>query len=40
MASGNDMQAHNATYEGFIDLIKWAIPVIALIVIVVVLLLH
>ena len=36
MASGNDMQAHNATYQGFIDLIKWSIPPIALIVILVV----
>ncbi len=23
MASGNDMKAHNATYEGFIGLAKW-----------------
>lgn len=36
MASGNDMQAHKATYEGFIDLIKWSIPAIALIVVLVV----
>ena len=32
MASANDMQASRATYEGFITLIKWAIPVIAAIV--------
>lgn len=38
MASGNDMQAHNATYAGFIDLLKWSIPAIAVIVILVVLL--
>ncbi len=31
MATGNDMQAHGATYEGFIGLLKWAIPVIAVI---------
>lgn len=38
MASGNDMKAAERTYSGFIGLIKWAIPVIAVIVIVVVLL--
>ena len=31
MASGNDMKAANATYESFIGLIKWSVPVIALI---------
>jgi hypothetical protein len=25
MASGNDMKAHNSTYEGFIGLVKWGI---------------
>jgi hypothetical protein len=25
MASGNDMKAHNATFEGFIGLVKWGI---------------
>jgi hypothetical protein len=37
MATGNDMKAHGATYEAFIGLIKWSIPVIAIVVIVVVL---
>lgn len=23
MASGNDMKAHNATYTGFLGLVKW-----------------
>ncbi len=25
MASGNDMKAHNSTYDGFIGLVKWGI---------------
>ncbi|MET0180472.1 MAG: aa3-type cytochrome c oxidase subunit IV [Novosphingobium sp.] len=37
MATGNDMKAHGATYESFIGLVKWSIPVIAVIVVVVVL---
>lgn len=31
MASGNDIKAARATYEGFIGLIKVSIPVLALI---------
>ncbi|MDF8331793.1 aa3-type cytochrome c oxidase subunit IV [Novosphingobium cyanobacteriorum] len=31
MASGNDMKAATATYEGFVNLIKYSTPVIALI---------
>lgn len=31
MASGNDMQAHQKTYDGFMVLLKWAIPLIVLI---------
>lgn len=38
MATGNDMKAHGATYEGFIGLVKWSIPVVAIIVVIVVLL--
>ena len=38
MATGNDMKAHGATYEGFIGLIKWSIPVIAVIAVIVILL--
>ena len=36
MASANDMNAANRTYEGFISLIKTSIPIIVVIVIVVV----
>ena len=38
MASGNDMKFHNATYGGFITLVKWSTPIIALIAAVVVVL--
>ena len=31
MASANDMQAAKHTYEGFIGLLKWSVPIIALI---------
>jgi hypothetical protein len=36
MASANDMKAAEQTYLGFITLIKWAIPVIAILVLFVV----
>ena len=35
--SANDMNAHARTYEGFIGLLKWAVPVIAVIALLVVL---
>ena len=38
MTSANDMQAARQTYEGFISLIKWSIPFIAAIVILVLIL--
>ena len=38
MASGNDMKAHNSTYDAFIGNLKWSVPVIAVIATVVVLL--
>ena len=38
MDSANEMKAHEKTYGGFIGLIKWTVPVIALIALVVVLL--
>ena len=38
MASGNDMKMHESTYGGFMALIKYSIPVIAVIVVVVILL--
>jgi len=31
MASGNDMQAHEKTYGAFMTLIKWTLPLVALI---------
>ena len=31
MASGNDMKAHASTYDGFIGLLKWSVPLIAVI---------
>ena len=37
MASGNDMKAHNSTYEAFIANLKWSVPVIAVIAAIVVL---
>jgi hypothetical protein len=33
MASGNDMQAHEKTYAGFMGLLKWTMPLIAVIAI-------
>lgn len=36
MASANDMDAANRTYGSFIDLIKWSVPIIILIVVFVV----
>lgn len=38
MASGNDMKAAEKTYGGFIDLLKWSVPLVALITLVVVIL--
>ncbi len=36
MASGNDMKAHEGTYAGFMNLIKYSIPVLVVITIVVI----
>jgi len=38
MASGNDMKAHNSTYDAFIANLKWSVPAVAVITVVVVLL--
>ena len=38
MASGNDMKAHQGTYGSFIALLKWTIPLIALITLFIVIL--
>jgi len=31
MASGNDIKAHKATYEGFLGLAKWGVVATALV---------
>lgn len=38
MEPGNDMKAHSKTYGSFIGMLKWAIPVIAIITAIVVIL--
>jgi hypothetical protein len=40
MASANDIKAARATYEGFVGMIKYAVPVIVLLVAFVVFLIH
>ena len=35
--SANDMKAHEQTYGGFLNLLKWALPIIAAITLVVIL---
>ncbi|WP_082356134.1 aa3-type cytochrome c oxidase subunit IV [Novosphingobium sp. AAP83] len=37
MASGNDIKAATATYEGFVNLVKWSTPAICILVLVVIL---
>ena len=31
MASGTDMKAHSSTYDSFIGMLKWSLPLIAVI---------
>ena len=38
MASGNDLKAATRTYDRFIAAVKWAVPVIAVIALIVVVL--
>ena len=38
MGSANDYKAHNGTYSGFIGMLKWAVPLVAVIALIVVLL--
>lgn len=38
MDSANDMKAHGKTYSSFITLLKWTVPILALITLIVVLL--
>ena len=40
MTSANDMKAAKATYDSFIGIIKWSVPLIAVIIAVVVLLIQ
>lgn len=30
MATGNDLKAHQGTYGGFINLLKWSVPILAI----------
>lgn len=36
MASGNDMKAANQTYGGFVNLLKWSVPILAVLTAIVV----
>ena len=38
MNSANDMKAHSKTYSSFISMLKWSVPLLALITLVVVIL--
>ena len=38
MASANDMEAAEETYNGFVNLLKWTVPITAAIVFIVILL--
>jgi hypothetical protein len=38
MDSANNLKAHQKTYGGFIDMLKWTVPVIAVISFIVILL--
>ncbi|MGX7952001.1 aa3-type cytochrome c oxidase subunit IV [Tsuneonella sp. HG249] len=38
MATGNDMKAHQGTYGGFINLLKWSVPALAILTLIIVIL--
>ena len=38
MASGNDMKAHQGTYGSFIGLLKWTVPILAVLTLLIVIL--
>lgn len=38
MNSANDMKAHSKTYSSFIGMLKWAVPLLAIITLLVVIL--
>ena len=37
MESANDMKAHERTYGGFIGLLKWSVPLLAVITLLIIL---
>ena len=37
MDSANDMKAHEKTYGGFIGLLKWSVPLLAVITLIIIL---
>jgi hypothetical protein len=38
MATGNDMKAHKGTYGGFVTLLKWSVPLLAILTLLIVIL--
>jgi hypothetical protein len=38
MATGNDMKAHKGTYGGFVTLLKWTVPALALLTLLIIVL--
>ena len=38
MATGNDIKAHQGTYGGFVTLLKWSVPLLALLTLLIVIL--
>ena len=38
MATGNDMTAHQGTYGGFITLLKWSVPFLAILTLLIIVL--
>jgi hypothetical protein len=36
MATGNDMKAHKGTYGGFITLLKWSVPFLAILTLIII----
>ena len=37
MESANDMKAHQKTYGGFIGLLKWSVPLLAIVTLLIIL---
>ena len=38
MVAGNDMKAHEGTYGGFVTLLKWSVPFLAILTLLIVIL--